>query len=64
MTIIRQRRPTAEEAAFVGRENYGGDSIIETQSVREAQAMLAEAFELLGMCDVAHVLSAGVYLEE
>jgi hypothetical protein len=30
----------------------------------EGQAHLAEAFECFGMCDEAHVIPAGVYLEE
>jgi len=70
------RRPTIEECELVGREttyadgNAGavliddGDTVIETSSDPEAQAKLAEAFEAFGMCDAAHVIPAGVYLEE
>jgi len=41
-----------------------GDTVVETTPDPEAQAKLAEAFELFGMCDMAHVIPAGVYLEE
>lgn len=70
------RQPTVEECELVGREtSYAeplegsgrgdwGDYVIETDPVPEAQAHLAEAFEWFGMCDEAHVIPAGVYLEE
>ena len=62
-----------EECELVGRDvEYArsvglvteGDHVIETSDAPEAQAKLAEAFELFGMCDAAHVTPAGVYLEE
>jgi hypothetical protein len=65
------RQPTVEECKAVGREtDYAepgwpwGDYVIETSPNPEAQAKLAEAFEVFGMCDSAHVIPAGVYLEE
>ena len=69
------RQPTAEECELVGREtSYAervgatiaswGDYVIETEAVPDAQNALAVAFELFGMCDGAHVIPAGVYLEE
>jgi hypothetical protein len=70
------RQPTVEECELVGRDpGYAeplrrfhifdaGDYVIETSTDPEAQAKLAEAFELFGMCDAAHVVPAGVYLEE
>ncbi len=71
------RRPTIEECELVGRSTAyaagddggavmldDGDTVIETRSQPDAQANLAEAFEWFGMCDEAHVIPAGVYLEE
>jgi hypothetical protein len=72
------RQPTAEECKFVGRdtsysaEPYApisdwrdlGDYVIETSCEADTKATLAEACEQLGMCDAAHVIPAGVYLEE
>jgi len=69
------RRPTVDECELVGRDvGYAkplatvmlddGDTVVETTPDPEAQAKLAEAFELFGMCDMAHVIPAGVYLEE
>jgi hypothetical protein len=76
--IVRQ--PTAAECELVGRETsysepYGGDHndwrelgdyVIESIHRCEADLMqeLAETCESLGMCDAAHVIPAGVYLEE
>ncbi len=66
------RRPTEEECEFCGRDIgyaapgpvFEGDYVIQTSAAPDAQAKLAEAFELFGMCDAAHVIPAGVYLEE
>lgn len=72
------RTPTAEECRLVGRDVCyatppeanmpvlvaGGDMVVETSSDRNAQAALALAIELFGRCDAAHVIPAGVYLEE
>jgi hypothetical protein len=67
------RRPTVEECELCGRDvSYAeplgvimeGDYVIETDAQPDAQAKLAEAFELFGWCDSAHVIPAGVYLEE
>ena len=68
------RRPTVEECELVGRDtSYAGhagllfddgDTVIETAPAPEAQEHLARAFEHFGMCDSAHVIPAGVYLEE
>jgi hypothetical protein len=69
------RQPTVEECELVDREtSYAeplegsgipdwGDYVIETPSDVEAQTHLARALELFGMCDAAHVIPAGVYLE-
>ena len=51
-------------ATAVGGGVTEDDYVIETASEPEAQAKLAEAFGLFGMCDDAHVIPAGVYLEE
>ncbi len=74
-----RRQPTVAECELVGRDVFYaegdyprgiipdgdyGDYVIETASVPVAQAKLAEAFEAFGMCDAAHVIPAGVYLEE
>jgi hypothetical protein len=69
---IKVRRPTVEECRVIGRDiSYasakwgdGGDCVIETIEEPDAQAALAKACEDLGMCDAAHVIPAGVYLEE
>jgi hypothetical protein len=70
------RQPTVEECELVGRDVFYaeplkgsgigdcGGYVIETSANPDAQAKLAEAFELFGMCDAAHVIPAGVYLEE
>jgi len=68
------RRPTVEECEMVSRDtSYSvpgtallddGDTVIETDQDPEAQAHLAAACEAFGMCDAAHVIPAGVYLEE
>jgi hypothetical protein len=74
--VIRQ--PTAEECELVGREtSYSepfatfdyrdlGDYVIESihNDNPESMAKLADTCEALGMCDAAHVIPAGVYLEE
>ena len=36
--------------------------VIETPRLPAAQVRLAEAFELFGMCDEAHVIPAGLYM--
>jgi excisionase family DNA binding protein len=70
------RQPTVEECELVGRDVFYaeplkgsgigdcGGYVIETSANPDAQAKLTEAFELFGMCDPAHVIPAGVYLEE
>jgi hypothetical protein len=69
------RRPDVEECLLVDREvSYAdacpdeqirdGDYVVEVDGEPEAREHLARAFELLGMCDAAHVIPAGVYLEE
>lgn len=72
------RQPTGEECVLVGRDvGYaepapagmpvllaGGDVVIETSSDVGAQKLLAGALEMFGRCDAAHVIPAGVYLEE
>jgi hypothetical protein len=67
------RRPTVEECELVDRETSyaepgpvfdAGDYVVVTIAAPDAQAKLAEALEGFGMCDAAHVIPAGVYLEE
>lgn len=72
------RQPTREECLLVGRDvGYAepspildyrelGDYVIESRSSDDPAAMarLAETCEELVNCDAAHVIPAGVYLEE
>lgn len=70
------RRPTEAECDLVGRDRFyasgspvgvtvdDGDTVVETSDDPEAKMHLAAAFESFGMCDAAHVIPAGVYLEE
>jgi hypothetical protein len=68
------RQPTVEECELVGRETgyaagnfpiqLWGDYVIETPDDAEGREHFARALEAFGMCDVAHVIPAGVYLEE
>ena len=68
------RRPTLEECELVGRDTgYAepgparlddDDAVIEVDGGKEALEHFAKALELLGMCDAAHAIPAGVYLEE
>jgi hypothetical protein len=72
----RVRQPTVQECELVGRDVLyaepvlgssradWGDVVVETDAIPEAQAKLAEAFEMFGWGDDAHVIPAGVYLEE
>lgn len=67
------RQPTVQECELVGRDvDYAepepsgewGDYVVQTPECPEAQAKLAEALEAFGVCDSAHIVPAGVYLEE
>jgi hypothetical protein len=70
------RQPTVEECELVGREtSYAephegsevrdwGDYVVEVDFDDDAKEHLAAAFEAMGICDEAHVIPAGVYLEE
>lgn len=70
------RRPTVEECELVGRDPWyaegssagvivdDGDTVVEISASADAQEHLARAFEAFGMCDCAHAIPAGVYLEE
>ena len=68
------RQPTVKECELVSRdESYTnpwddpggwGDYVIEVEGDHQAKSVLALACELLGVCDAAHVIPAGVYLEE
>jgi hypothetical protein len=70
------RRPTVEECELVGRDvEYAagmstgvhrddGDTVIVDKRRPRSAGASARAFEAFGMCDEAHVIPAGVYLEE
>jgi hypothetical protein len=70
----RARQPTAEECRQAGRNpayaepfddpRGWGDFVVETGGDLDARAKLAEALEAFGLCDEAHVIPTGVYLEE
>jgi hypothetical protein len=51
-------------ARYGGVISESGDYVIETSSAPEAQAKMAEVFELFGMCSAARAIPAGVYLAE
>ncbi len=51
-----------EQADYRALGDYVIDSIFHED--RDAMAKLADVCESLGMCDAAHVIPAGVYLEE
>ena len=43
---------------------YTDDFVIETPSSPEGQAAFVKAVVAFGICDAAHVIPAGVHLEE
>jgi hypothetical protein len=63
--MLRTRYPTKEEAELVGREFPNGDEVLLLPFVEEVQRQIvALIFEDAGICDAAHSVPAGVYLEE
>jgi hypothetical protein len=67
-TMLRTRPPTEAEAQMAGREFPSGDEVLvigdEANPDWGALGVLAFIFEYFGTCDAAHVVPAGVYLEE
>jgi hypothetical protein len=62
--MLRTRYPTKEEAQTVGREFPNGDEVLIAAGDESDRAALADVLEPNGMCDAAHVIPGGIYLEE
>jgi len=67
-TMIKTRSPTEFEAQMADREFPNGDEVLvignEAEPDWKALGVVAFILEHMAVCDAAHVVPAGVYLEE